>query len=86
MDRRKIFVNRGWVPQHMKDWTRPSGPVTCVVILSNFEHMGNMYLKNTEIDSKKLMWLEESALLEATENQELPYQSIIVDAFQSKFL
>jgi hypothetical protein len=36
-DRTRIFVNRGWVPKNIKEWSRPIGPVTTIAMVQDWE-------------------------------------------------
>lgn len=60
-----VFVNRGWIDVKRTAWGRPTGQVTVHGIVSQGEKQGSFSpVNNTQ--SKKLLWLEPAALLQAT--------------------
>lgn len=60
-----IFVNRGWVPKSAEAWSRPEGLLSLSTIVAVEEKMNTFSPVNAP-GSKRLLWLEGKALLNAT--------------------
>lgn len=60
-----VFINRGWVAMNEKSWHRPSGVVQVHAIVGSGEKPSTFSPVNSP-KTRKLLWLEPAALLEAT--------------------
>lgn len=65
MDGTVVFINRGWVAMNEKTWSRPNGVVKVHAIVAEGEKKATFSPVNSP-KTRKLLWLEPAALLEAT--------------------
>jgi len=77
-DGQVFFVNRGWIPRNLRQWSRPSGFVHITGIVTEAEQ-GGMFAPENSPKTGRLLWLDERALLAATDHTELS-QAFLVDA------
>ncbi|CAM9310681.1 unnamed protein product [Choristocarpus tenellus] len=59
-----VVINRGWVPQSGKEWSRPTGKVSLTGVIKHGEKRG-MFSPPNNPTSKRLLWVEMEALSEA---------------------
>lgn len=74
-----MFINRGWVAKDLQQWQRPTGKVKLVTTLSSPEARSYFSPENNA-DSRILLWIEESALLKASNLNDLPSQVTLLEA------
>ena len=60
-----VFINRGWVPLTATTWNRPIGRQTMSTVVASPEKASTFSPVNNPA-SKRLLWLEEKSLLEAS--------------------
>lgn len=60
-----LYINRGWIPMNMKEWTKPKNEIELVAIVSETEKKASFTPENNTT-SNKLLWLEATSLLEIT--------------------